>query len=198
VVYEMGDEFSRASCRSIPEYDITAALRSCPDLLVRFGGHRAAAGFTVENAKLTALKEALTLHAEEALAGLDLVPVLDIDAAIPLGLVTGRLIRSLTQMAPFGEGNPEPAFLSRALLVTDARIVGNDGTHLKLSLRDGRSTWPAIAFGMAGDGWAEVKPGDRLDVVYTFCPDGNGRGGMELRVKDLAPSAGGGTNGGDA
>ncbi len=185
VVYEEGEETSRASCRSIPEFDITAALRTRPELMVRFGGHRAAAGFTAANANLPALKEALIARAREELAGVELVPVLDIDAAIPLGRVDGRLIASLAQLAPFGVGNPEPVFLSRNLEVTDIRTMGADGEHLRLKLRDGRVTWPAVAFGI---GKQDLEPGSRLDAVYTFSADRGSNGAMELRLLDFAPS----------
>lgn len=186
VVYEEGETTSRASCRSIPEFDITAALRTCPELMVRFGGHRAAAGFTVENANLPVLKEALVARAAEELAGIELVPVLDIDAAVPLGRINGKLIASLAQLAPFGVGNPEPVFLSRNLEVTDIRTMGADGEHLRLSLRDGRVTWPAVAFGI---GEHDIEPGTRLDAVYTFSADRRSNGAMELRLLDFAPTS---------
>ena len=211
VVYERQEKTSRASCRSIPEFDITGALRGCAELLERFGGHRAAAGFTARNEKLPPLKEGLLRQAEAALADVELVPVIDIDAALPLGALRGREIRLLSQMGPFGERNPEPTFLSRGVEVVECRIVGSDGQHLRLKLRDapeadtqGRGgrrdrqvvTWPAIAFGLGG---AEVREGQRLDVVYSLAAD---RGGapstghayrqagpgqaLELRVKDVA------------
>jgi single-stranded-DNA-specific exonuclease len=189
VVYQRGETTSRASCRSIPEYHITDALRSVPGLMLRFGGHRAAAGFTAQNASLPALKQALTRHAADALRGMDLAPALDIDAAIPLARVNGELIRYFSMMRPFGEGNPEPAFLSRGVEIRDCRVIGSDGTHLRLSLRDGRTTWPAIAFGQAGEGCAQFAEGDRIDVVYTFGSDGSGNGGLEMRIKDLRHSA---------
>jgi single-stranded-DNA-specific exonuclease len=186
VVYERGEATSRASCRSIPEFDITGALRNHAELMVRFGGHRAAAGFTAENENLPALKEALTARAGDELAHVELVPVIDIDAAIPLHRVNGKLIQSLACLAPFGQGNPEPVFLSRDLEVADVRAVGDDGRHLRLRLKDGRANWPAIAFGLGDHG---VQPGQRLDVVYTFGGDRNSNGGMELRVKDVAAAA---------
>jgi single-stranded-DNA-specific exonuclease len=207
IVYERGDETSRASCRSIPEFDITAALRTVSGLMLRFGGHRAAAGFSAANQKLPALKEALIAHAREALAGLELAPVLQIDASVPLHRLNGRLIQQILQMAPFGEANPEPTFLSRDVEVADVRVLGEDGAHLRLRLRDGRVTWPAIAFHLNGNGKAAVRgepgqegesstegaaivaPGDRVDVVYTFAPDRGDAGALELRVKDLAPAA---------
>ncbi len=197
VVYEMGDETSRASCRSIPEFDITAALRRTPDLMVRFGGHRAAAGFTARNEMLPALREALVAHATDCLRGLELTPVIDIDAAIPLHRVNGALIEQLMRLGPFGQANPEPTFLSRNVEVAEAKVAGSDGTHLRLRLRAGRAqtgarpgvTWPAIAFGQApADDAPQISPGDRLDVVYTFSAGRNGNGGLELRVQDFAPA----------
>ena len=187
VVYERQAETSRASCRSIPEFDITGALRGCAELLERFGGHRAAAGFTARNENLPPLKEGLMRAAEEALAGVELAPVIDIDAALPLGALRGREVRYLSQMGPFGQGNPEPTFLSRGVEVADCRIIGSDGKHLRMKLRDqygagGGVTWPAIAFGL---GEAGVREGQRLDVVYSLAADRRGNG-LELRVKDVA------------
>jgi single-stranded-DNA-specific exonuclease len=189
VVYERGASTSRASCRSIPEFDITAALRKSGDLLVRFGGHHAAAGLTVANENLDALKDALQRTAGEELRGVDLTPVTDIDAQIPLERVNGKLFKALGQMAPFGVGNPEPVFLSRNVEVTDARTVGNDGTHLKLKLKAGGVTWPAIAFGFAAGGEHGLEAGHRLDIVYTFSADRGADSAMELRIADFAPSA---------
>ncbi|MEO6197663.1 MAG: single-stranded-DNA-specific exonuclease RecJ, partial [Dehalococcoidia bacterium] len=186
VVFCRGETESRASCRSIPELDITAALRQCEDLLVRFGGHRAAAGFTVANDNLPALKQALVEIAAEQLSGVELQPVIDIDATIPLGKVKGSLIRSLSSLAPFGIENPVPIFLSRDVEVKDVRVMGADGTHLRLILKAGGTTWPAVAFGFAQH---NVQTGQRLDVVYTFSADGGRDGAMELRITDFAPSA---------
>ncbi|MEX0682942.1 MAG: single-stranded-DNA-specific exonuclease RecJ [Dehalococcoidia bacterium] len=189
IVYEQGKTESRASCRSIPEYDITAALRTCAAFLPRFGGHSAAAGFTADNANLPALKEALTRHAADKLAGLDLTPIIDVDAAIPLARVTGKLIQSIAALAPFGIGNPEPVFLSRDLEVRDLRTMGSDAEHLRLSLRDGRQTWPAVAFGVGtvdGTIGGDLQPGMRIDAVYTFSADRGSDGAMELRLLDFA------------
>ncbi len=190
VVYERGEERSRASCRSIPEFDITGALRGCEELLERFGGHRAAAGFTARNEKLASLREGLLRQAEEALAEVELVPAIDIDAALPLAALRGREIRLISQMGPFGEGNREPTFLSRGVEVVECRIVGSDGQHLRLKLRTeaddggGRVTWPAIAFGL---GETDVREGQRLDVVYSLAADRRDSA-LELRVKDVAPT----------
>jgi single-stranded-DNA-specific exonuclease len=191
IVYEEGRGTSRASCRSIPEFDITGALRTVPHLMVRFGGHRAAAGFTAENANLPALKEAISRLAEKELAGVDLVPSIDVDAKVPLGRINGNFIRSLAALAPFGVGNPEPVFLSTNLEVKDIRAMGGDGEHIRLSLRDGRVTWPAVAFGVGTDAGTvpgDLQAGSRIDAVYTFSTDRGSDGAMELRLLDFAPS----------
>lgn len=193
VVYERGATTSRASCRSIPEFDITGALRIAQaeangEAMLRFGGHRAAAGFTANNDRLESLRESLLRQAEEELQGIDLTPVIDIDAAIPLKSVSGDFVRSLTAMAPFGVGNDEPVFLSRGVEVTDVRMMGGDGQHLRFALRDGRVTWPAVAFGQ-NDEALTVPVGAKLDVVYTFCADRGADGALELRIADFSPAA---------
>jgi len=111
--------------------------------------------------------------------------VIDIDAAIPLHRVNGELIQALSRMAPFGMENREPVFLSRGLQIADVRTMGGDGQHLRLLLRDGTVSWPAVAFGMGAN---ELASGQRLDVVYTFSADRGSDGALQLRVTDFAPS----------
>jgi single-stranded-DNA-specific exonuclease len=183
VVYERGDDTSRASCRSIPEFHITDALRARPDLFVKFGGHRAAAGFTVENSRIDDVRAHLEAEAARALAGQELAPVLEIDCNLPLRQLRGDEIRWLARLGPFGVGNPEPTFLARDVAVVDCRPVGNGDQHLRLRLRDGGVTWRAIAFDLGDVG---VERGDLIDVVYTP-QDGYGDE-LELRVHDLRPA----------
>jgi single-stranded-DNA-specific exonuclease len=186
IVYQRGESESRASCRSIPEFDIMAALGRQGHLLVRYGGHARAAGFTVANANLGALQEGLLEQAASELAEVELSPPLAIDAELPLGRLRGEDIRWLQCFQPYGQGNPEPTFLSRGVSVADARLLGNDGQHLRLKLKDGPVTWPAIAFGM---GERAVEAGQRVDVVYSLASDRRGDDALELRIKDLALTA---------
>ena len=184
IVYQRGEKVSRGSGRSIPEFDVAAALRGCGDLFLRVGGHQQAAGFTADNAHLPAIKERLIAHAEEHLSGLDLAPVVEVDAEIGLRELGREEIRWLAKLAPHGVGNPEPALLSRGVTVADYRVVGSDGKHLRLTLKDGYATWPAIAFGL-GD--ARVSVGQRIDVVFSLSSDRRD-GSLQLTVHDLAPS----------
>ena len=185
VVYELGAETSRASCRSIDDFHITDALRERPDLFVRFGGHRAAAGFTIENARIDEAREHLIAAAARALAGRELAPILEIDCNLPLRQLRGEEIRWLSRIGPFGIGNPEPAFLARDVLIVETRFVGTGDKHRKLRLRDGHSTWGAIAFD-CGD--ITVEAGDRIDLVYTL-DAGRPDGTLEIRVEDMRLTA---------
>ena len=185
IVYQLGDDESRASARSIHEFHVTDALRECPELFVRFGGHRAAAGFTATNDNLPEIKERLIAAAERELSNADLSPVVEIDAEVPLSSLRGEEIRWLRRLAPHGQGNPEPVFLSRNATVLERKTMGADDAHLRLKLRDGNVTWPAIAFRQTGEGIVE---GERADVVYAFSQDRIGNGALELRVLDVRPS----------
>jgi single-stranded-DNA-specific exonuclease len=192
LVYQRGDCESRGSCRSIEAYDIVSGLRSCHDLFERYGGHSQAGGFTVRNERLEALEERMLAHASHALAGVELGPFVNIDAEWPLGLLRSQEIKWISKLGPFGMGNKEPVLLSRGVTAVEARPVGEDGRHLRLRLKEGNVTWPAIAFGYEGEPPAE---GQRLDLVYSLSSDrygpsyeGNGAA-LQLTIVDLAPSA---------
>jgi len=187
LVVELGAEESHGSARSIPEFNITAALDQCSDLLIKYGGHAAAAGFTVANDNLEALRERLRELAAEQLEGVDLTPTLPIDAEVALSDVDWATQALLTQLEPCGYANPSPLLLSRRTIVRDARAVGTEGHHLKLALTDGRVVWDAIAFHQGQ--WADRLP-RYIDVVYSLeVNEWNEEKRLQLNVKDLRPSA---------
>jgi single-stranded-DNA-specific exonuclease len=177
---------TRCSCRSIPEFHITQALDECADLLVRHGGHAAAAGFTVPNENLDALKTRLREIAARELDGKDLRHSLVADAEAPLSEMTPELLRYLDLLEPTGYGNPGAVFVSRNVRVVNHRAVGADAKHLKLTVSDGKVTFDAIAFRL-GD-WAGKLP-ERIDLMYTLeINEFNGRTTLQLNVKDLKPA----------
>lgn len=185
VVGQIGEETTRCSCRSIPEFHITEALDECKDLLIRHGGHAAAAGFTVENDKLPALKARLREIAHRQLSGLDLRPSLTADMEVPLSQMTGSVLKFLDYLQPTGYGNPEAVFVSRALTVKSARAVGAENKHLKMTLSDGRVTCDAIGFRL-GPLLPELPIGAKVDVMYTFEKNEfNGRERLQLNLKDV-------------
>ncbi|MCP4537975.1 MAG: single-stranded-DNA-specific exonuclease RecJ [Chloroflexi bacterium] len=186
VVVEVGDEFSRGSARSIPEFHVTRALDQCTDMLVRHGGHAAAAGFTVATANLDKLAAKLQTLAAEQLSNVELVPILNVDVETPLSQMSWGLQQELTQLEPCGYANPHPLFLSRNVRVQNLRTVGADGKHLKLALFDGRDTWDAIAF-RQGE-WAD-KLSNRVDIVYRLeINEWRNQQRLQLNVQDIRPA----------
>lgn len=187
IVAHRGEEFTVASCRSIPEFHITQALDECADLLVRHGGHAAAAGFTVRNEDQEALVARLREIAARQLAEQELLPVLEIDREIKLDKLEPPhipgILEDLHQLEPTGRGNPEPVFASFDVGVRSGRVVGREGSHLKLTLQAGRSFYDGIAFRQGY--WLAELP-ERVDIAYRFeVNEFNGRSTLQLNIKDI-------------
>ncbi len=187
VVAARGADETRGSCRSIPEFHITDALDRCADLLVRHGGHAAAAGFTVKNEKLPELIVRLKAIAAQQLGGRDLRPTLAGDMELPLSQLGADLLQHLSDFEPTGYGNPDPVFASRGVKVKSSRMVGAEGKHLKLTLEDERGvSMDAIGFRL---GHLQPSLPYRVDIMYTFeTNEYNGRTTLQLNLKDLKPS----------
>lgn len=186
VVAQIGDEYTRGSCRSISEFHITNALDQCAHLLEHHGGHAAAAGFTVRNENLFSLIDNLRAIASEQLGNIELLPTLVADMEISLSDLKPELLTYLDWMQPTGYGNRQAQFISRNLRVTNTRTVGRDNTHLKLNVTDGKITYDAIAFRF-GHWMAQMPPS--IDLLYTFeTNEFNGRTYLQLNVKDIKPA----------
>lgn len=179
-------DLARGSARSIPEFDITAALDAAADILVRYGGHARAAGFTVRTADIPALQERLAAMASRDLDGVDLRPTLDIAAEVAPADLTWDLFDALEALEPFGEGNPRPLFLLAGARIDTRRAVGAGGQHLKLAIDGGRGigSLGAIAFNRGAEA---PRLGARADLVFSLRADvWQDHRRLELRVEDLA------------
>ena len=187
IVASKGVDETRGSCRSIPEFHITEALDKCSDILVRHGGHAAAAGFTVKNENLDELVARLKTIAAGQLAGQDLRATLTADAEVSLTQIRPELIKTLSHLEPTGYGNPGVAFVARNLKVKSSRTVGADAKHLKLSLEDEKGyAHDAIGFRL-GD-WHKSMPA-RVDILFSYeVNEYNGRIGYQLNLKDIKKS----------
>lgn len=181
ILFKFGAESCRGSGRSIPEFDLMAALKDCRDLLSNFGGHTKAAGFSVPTSNLPQLQERLLNLAEVQLTGLDLRPHIDIDAEVPLSAFAGETFKEIQKLAPFGSGNPLPSFVSRHVEIVDQRPIGNHGEHLGLKLKQGDLVWDAIGF-RCGNRAQEIET--YLDIAYNLDID-RWNGGERLRLKLL-------------
>ncbi|MBI3956074.1 single-stranded-DNA-specific exonuclease RecJ [Candidatus Gottesmanbacteria bacterium] len=193
IVVSKGKVYSKASARSINGFNIVEAIRSCSDILVDVGGHPMAAGFTVETKHLKTLQKRLEKLAEQELDEVKLTRTLNIDAEIPLDLVTQEFYQAIQQLQPFGLGNPEPVFMTRMILVKEARLVGEGGKHLKLRIsasthqRINALTPPidAIAFNQ-GSLYGKLQSGQPVDLAYTIALDTwNGNSRLQLKIKDI-------------
>lgn len=181
-----GEQVTRASCRSIPEFHITDALDQCAELLDHYGGHAAAAGFTVQNKNWPALIEKLASIAEEQLGKLELMPTLNAEAETPLQDLSMDLLRQLDKLEPTGYGNPEAMFVTRDLKVLRSKAVGQDGLHLKMAVTDGKITFDAIAFRLGY--WQDEIP-RQVDLLYSFeLNEFHGKKSLQLNVRDIKSS----------
>ena len=155
----------KGSGRSVAEFDLHGGLAACSGHLHRFGGHRAAAGLSIETAQLEPFADAFGRHADEELAEVDLRPLTKIDAIVPASELTLDLAQELDRLAPFGLGNPEPTLLVASVEATGAGTVG-DGKHLRFRvLQQGRDGGSAIGFGLGGQ-LERLETSGRLDVAF--------------------------------
>ena len=186
VAVSVGREVSRASARSIPEFDVVSALAESGAPFVKFGGHPQAAGFTIATTQLGALEASLTEHARGQLEGLDLAPTIEVDCESGFVDATGESFEFIRSLSPFGAGNPAPVLLTRGARAVEARRVGSGGRHLKMLLEQGGVTLDAIAFGQ-GEMLDGVWRG--LDLVYRPELDTWGyRPKIQLNVLDMRPA----------
>jgi single-stranded-DNA-specific exonuclease len=179
------DGVGKGSARSIPGFDLYEGLVACKDLLLGFGGHKYAAGFTIAHENIPRFRERLSALVLERMGAQGFVRTLSVDSAVTLDVLTLDLMEKMEQLAPFGQGNPEPRLGARDLSVVSSRIVGNN--HLKLRVRQkGGVSLGAIAFNRAHLLGNQVRDGARLAVVFTPRLNAwNGNTSVELEIKDL-------------
>lgn len=187
VVGQTLEDTTRCSCRSIAEFHITDALDQCRDILVRHGGHAAAAGFTVRNEHLAELVTRLKAIASEKLQGQPLRRTLTADMEVPLGDLNFEVLKYLDYLQPTGYGNPDVVFVSRNVHVKSSRTVGQEGKHIKLTLSDPISHLNFDAIGFRLSDALPLPP--RVDVLYAFeANEFNGRTSLQLNLKDIKPA----------
>jgi len=186
VIINLGPELCQGSCRSIAEFDMAAALAECQDLLVAFGGHPLAAGFTVARRSLAQLEQRLMDLATKQLDHLGLRPELVIDAELPLALLAGDTFGLIQKLSPFGAGNRQPVLLTRQVEVVECRNFGNHDEWLRLKLKQGNVTWQAVNF-ESQKKQGEIPP--HIDIVYNLEKSRwSGEDVLRLNVLDFVPA----------
>ncbi len=155
------------SARSTEAFNMLEGLRHCREMLGRFGGHELAAGLSIPLSNLDAFEDRINALGFEQIAEEELVPRIEFEGELAAGDVTRELADTLASMEPFGNGNPEPLFMTRKLSVLRRERVG-DGSHLKMRLQgDGSAPIGCIAFGM-GDFANTLELGSTIDLCYSI------------------------------
>ena len=185
IVLSVDGDVAHGSCRSIPAFDMLDALERCADLFLRFGGHKQAAGLTMDAARVPEFRARINAHADQVLEPDQLRPRLRIDGNLNLKQITPDLVDGLNLMAPFGLANPRPIFHAMPVEIVDGPRPLKD-RHLKMTFRqDGRS-FRAIAWRAAER--AAFLTEHRAGVNLAFSLDQNefqGETYLELTVADF-------------
>lgn len=173
------------SGRSVPGFNLYEALQSCGDLLEQFGGHQGAAGLSLHPDNLQAFADRFEQVVRETIHPDHLVPAIEYDLEIPLGIISRSFVKSILRFGPFGPGNMKPVLVAKEVrLAYNPKIVGEH--HLKLALQQRDSAvFDAIAFNQASF-YDHVKDGKPFDICFTLEENTwNGKTRIQLNVKDI-------------
>ena len=187
VLVALSGDQGKGSGRSISKFDLHGALGQCRDVLLRYGGHRAAAGVTVERDRVVEFAARFNQVARSLLTPEDLVPEIRVDLEVSIDGMDGRLESLFRHFEPFGIGNPSPVLLSRNVTVAlPPRLVGRDG--LKIVLDTGTGSLDALGWGFAHR-IAEFQPGSKVDVAFRLERDEyKGESYLQARIADIRAS----------
>ena len=190
VVLTRDENLATGSARSVAGFDVYAAIKSCRDLLLNFGGHTYAAGLTMKWADVKEFRERFQAFVEEHIEPEQREAILDIDAVIDFKDITKKLHTDLKRFAPFGPGNSKPLFCT--LDVYDfgtSKVVGREQEHIKLELVDSNSNnvMNGIAFGQSASA-RYIKSKRSFDIAYTIEDNVFKRGAVQLQIEDIRPT----------
>jgi single-stranded-DNA-specific exonuclease len=188
IVLSLEDGVAHGSCRSIPAFDMLGALERCASLFIRFGGHRQAAGVTLDAERVRDLRVAVNTVADESLGPEDLMPSLRIDGDLGFRSITGAVAAGVAALAPFGSGNPRPVFAARGVEIVDGPRILKD-RHLKMALKQDGRIFRAVAWRAAEQHDDLVEHKSAVDVAFSLEQNQyNGEVYTELTIADVRPS----------
>lgn len=149
VMIAVANAIGHGSARSIPSFHILEALERCKNKLLSVGGHAQAAGLKIHPDNIDEFREMLNSATSQRLCKTDLIPVLNIDAEVPLSVLSKAVVTELARLSPHGEGNPLPLFAATHLKIAgQPRRIGSKGQHLSFYVKQGDVAIRAVAFGM--------------------------------------------------
>ncbi len=182
------DGVARGSGRSIPAFDLYQGLQHCAQWLQRFGGHKYAAGLTMDAAQIPYLQEHLIRYADDVLGPEDLEPTLHLDAIVPLHAMTHDFVEQIEALAPYGAGNPTPLLGAyNVRMASSIRRMGQEGQHAKFQVMQETTKLEVIAFQQA-EHVQTLDPEAPLDIAFTpILNTWRGRYDVELQLRALRP-----------
>jgi single-stranded-DNA-specific exonuclease len=185
IVLSTDGDMAHGSCRSIPAFNMLAALESCGDTMVKFGGHKQAAGLTIESGRIRELRARVNDFADNCLGPDDLRPRLWIDGALAFKSITEQVASEMMRMAPFGAGNPNPVFsTSRVEIVDGPRRVKD--RHLKMAFRQDGRVLRGIAWRASEREAFVTEHRGAIDLAFSLEQDSwNGERYLQLSVADF-------------
>jgi len=189
IVLSIDGDVAHGSCRSIPSFDLLGGLETCEDLLMKFGGHKQAAGLTIETARIREFRSRINSHADDRLGPDDLRPRLWLDGPLPFRGITPQVAEELVALAPFGAGNPSPLFTaSRVEIVDGPRRVKE--RHLKMAFKQDGKVMRGMAWRAAEREDFVTGHRDAIDLAFSLEQDTwNGERYLQLSVADFKEPA---------
>jgi single-stranded-DNA-specific exonuclease len=185
IVLSIDGDVAHGSCRSIPSFDMLGALESCGDTMIKFGGHKQAAGLTIEAGRIRELRARVNAHADERLEPDDLRPRLWLDGALTFRSIDEQVASELLMLAPFGAGNPNPIFhASRVEIVDGPRRVKE--RHLKMAFRQDGRVMRGIAWRASEREPFVTEHRSAIDLAFSLEQDTwNGERYLQLSIADF-------------
>ncbi len=190
VVITRDNELATGSARSVMGFDIYAAIKSCRDLLLNFGGHTYAAGLTLRWADVPEFRRRFQHFVEEHIMPEQTEAYLDLDAELDFRDISKRLYNDLKRFSPFGPGNPKPVFCTKGVYdYGTSKVVGRAQEHIKLELVDSKSgaVVNGIAFGQSASA-RYIKSKRSFDIAYTIEENVFKRNQVQLQIEDIRPA----------
>ena len=185
IVISTDGDVAHGSCRSIPSFDMLGALESCPEVMIRFGGHKQAAGLTIETGRVRELRARVNEFADARLQPDDLRPRLWIDGALGFRGIDERVASELTTLAPFGAGNPRPVFHTSGVEIVDGPRRVKE-RHLKMAFKQDGRVMRGIAWRASEREEFVAEHRTAIDLAFSLEQDiWNGERYLQLSIADF-------------
>ena len=186
IVISKKDEIAKGSSRSIDGFHLYNVLELCQDILINFGGHKLAAGITIKSNKIPEFKSRINEISQNFIKEDDLSSELKIDARISLGNINFGLVKDINILEPFGIGNPQPVFCSYKNTISNWKLVGEKGQHLKLRIKEENRTLEGIGFKLSRLGNQIFSENKVVDLAFNIeLNKWNGMENVQLNIKDI-------------